>query len=239
MPEDVPAAAKLAGDAFLDDRQTQMKNMGKEGYDMNKMALESLPNYLTHPRCAVLKAVDNATGEVAGFCNWASFGFPQGEGPVLAGRLDPIEPKKKAEEVTEEKKGVETALEDKVEDDPVKRLEAMEDKDLNDWMKEIMPEGTQCLYVVGLIVGPKFQGRAIGSALLRWGTKFCDEKGCFAWVHSSEPAWKMYEKSGFEVIRLLDVDLDEWAPGPPPDEGPDAKWGHYELRYMKYFGKKT
>ncbi|KND93315.1 hypothetical protein TOPH_02087 [Tolypocladium ophioglossoides CBS 100239] len=65
----------------------------------------------------------------------------------------------------------------------------------------------------------------------------CDNS-VFAWVHSSEPVWRMYEKSGFQIIRALDIDLDEYAPMPPPYEGPDAKWGHYVFRYMKYLPKK-
>ncbi|KAJ3490522.1 hypothetical protein NLG97_g5763 [Lecanicillium saksenae] len=65
----------------------------------------------------------------------------------------------------------------------------------------------------------------------------CDDNSVFAWVHSSDPAWGMYQKSGFEVIRSLDIDLDEYAPCKPPGEGEDAKWGHYVFRYMKYFPK--
>ncbi|UKZ66980.1 uncharacterized protein TrAtP1_008144 [Trichoderma atroviride] len=125
------------------------------------------------------------------------------------------------------------------EDDPIKRLETLTSGDLDAWQKEVMPEGTKCLIVVGLSVSPKFQRRGIGSALLRWGTSICDQKGVFAWVHSSEPAWRAYEKAGFQVIRSLDVDLDEYAPCSPPNEGPDAKWGHYVFRYMKYFGSKN
>jgi len=36
------------------------------------------------------------------------------------------------------------------------------------------------------------------------------------------------------------VDLDEYAPGPPPEEEEgDGNWGHYIFRYMQYFPQKV
>ncbi|RFU80799.1 acyl- n-acyltransferase [Trichoderma arundinaceum] len=247
--EDVPEAAQLSSDAFLEDRQTQMKALGRNPFDMKKYHTESLPQMLKSPRCVVLKAVDDETGEFAGFCNWALIGFSPDEMPVLPGRIQPPErPTKVTVEGAAKDKSSSSSDEDApkpesdadadAEDDPIERLQALTGGDLDAWQKEVMPEGTKCLIVIGLSVSPKFQRRGIGSALLRWGTSICDEKGVFAWVHSSEPAWRIYEKSGFQVIRSLDVDLDEYAPCPPPNEGPDAKWGHYVFRYMKYFGSK-
>lgn len=69
QPRDVPAAAKISGDAFGTDRQTQMKELGKKPFDTTRYLLESLPGHLKHPRMVVLKAVDNATGELIGVCN--------------------------------------------------------------------------------------------------------------------------------------------------------------------------
>lgn len=248
--EDVPEAAQLSSDAFLDDRQTQMKALGRNPFDMKKYHTESLPQMLKSPRCVVLKAVDDETGEFAGFCNWGLIGFSPDEMPVLEGRIQPHEKpitastqqSQKDQSEKDEPASAEQGApepEDEPQDDPIKRLETLTSGDLDAWQKEVMPEGTKCLIVIGLSVSPKFQRRGIGSALLRWGTSICDQKGVFAWVHSSEPAWRIYEKAGFQVIRSLDVDLDEYAPCPPPDEGPDARWGHYVFRYMKYFGAKN
>ncbi|KAL6815976.1 acyl-CoA N-acyltransferase [Trichoderma sp. SZMC 28013] len=252
--QDVPEAAQLSSEAFLTDRQTQMKALGRNPFDMKKYHTESLPEMLKSPRCVILKAVDKETGEFAGFCNWGLIGFSPEEMPVVEGRIQPLERPAAAtaeqsenenenENDKEKKKDESSAVEPKPSpdadpDDPIERLQALTGADLDAWQKEVMPKGTKCLVVIGLSVSPKFQRRGIGSALLRWGTKICDEAGVFAWVHSSEPAWKIYEKAGFQVIRTLDVDLDEYAPCPPPDEGPDAKWGHYVFRYMKYFGSK-
>ena len=233
--EDVPAAAQLSADAFETDRQTVMKGLGKEPFDMKQYSLESLPDLLKNPKCVILKVVNDASGEIMGVCNWGFRGYEPEHMPVVEGRTQPpAKPKAKQEPPN----NADSIPEPQPETDPIKRLQALEGADLDAWMTEVMPEGTQCIFVVGLSVSPRYQGRGVGSALLRWGTNFCDDRGVFAWVHSSEPAWKMYEKSGFQVVRALDVDLDEYAPMPPPNEGPDAKWGHYVLRYMKYFPKK-
>lgn len=116
-------------------------------------------------------------------------------------------------------------------DDPIKRLESMTSADLKHWMDKLMPEGTKCMFVVSLCVAPKWQSQGVGSALLRWGTERADAAGVFIWVHSSAGAWPMYAKHGFETVGTLDVDLDEYAPAPAPDQ--EGKWGHYEFRYMK------
>lgn len=63
-----------------------------------------------------------------------------------------------------------------------------------------------------------------------------DQNDIFVWVHSSMGAVKAYESSGFRPIGTLDVNLDEFAPCPPPVEVGGEKWGHYIFTYLKYEG---
>lgn len=244
QPEDIPAVAKLAGQAFESDRQTQMKALGeKEPFDMEKYTLESMPSHLTSRTCHILKAVDEATGDIMGVCNWGIKGFVPKSMPYFEERVaeaaeaKPVVEEAKPPKEEQEQEGQATAAPEEEETDPIKRLVALTDADMQAWMAEVMPAGTRCLFIIGLTVSPAYQGRGVGSALLRWGTQICDDNDVFAWVHSSDPAWGMYRKSGFEVIRSLDVDLDEYAPCKPPGEGEGATWGHYVFRYMKYFPK--
>lgn len=237
--EDVPALAELAESAFEDDRHTNMKNLAKEPFDMKSYTLSSMPGLLKRPICVIIKAVDEETGDIMGVCNWGFRGVKAADMPKVEGRIQPPDepprepsPKPTPEEVAAEEKAA------AAETDPVKRLERLTDKDMNDFMEKTMPPGTRCMFIIGLTVDPKYQGRGVGSALLKWGTNVCDKMGLFAWVHSSAGAWKMYEKCGFEIVQTLKIDLDEYAPCKPPNEGPDAKWGEYVFRYMKYFGKK-
>ncbi|CEJ91987.1 hypothetical protein VHEMI07668 [[Torrubiella] hemipterigena] len=250
--DDVTVLAKISGSAMEKDRQTEMKALAEDPFDMEAYTLESLPGLLLHPRVAIVKAVDYETGEVMGMCQWGFRGFAPNEMPVLEGQPKRVDDAKKPaeadapEDAPREETTAEAEEKTKSEPEPtkqgkdkVKDLVALTDADLDAWMEEQMPEGTRCLYIVGLTVSPKFQGRGVGSALLKWGTSVCDANGVFAWVHSSMGAWQMYQKSGFEVVRTLDVDLDVYAPCPPPGEGEGAKWGIYTFYYMKYLPKKV
>ena len=238
---DINALTKISGDSFEMDRHTQMKGLGKVPYVLEDVGKSDLARYLASEKCVCMKAVNDVTGEAMGWSAWGFRGFEKGEVP----RLEPGEnlesmdtPVFKDEKPEEEMKKADEAPEDKGDDDIIRRLEAMTDADMKHWMETLMPEGTKCMFVVTLAVAPKFQSQGVGSALLKWGTDTADKFGVFAWVHSSEAAWKTYEKVGFEVVGTLDVDLDAWAPAPPPkEEGEGAIWGHYVFRYMKRLPK--
>jgi ribosomal protein S18 acetylase RimI-like enzyme len=242
--EDVPLAAQIASDAFLIDRQTQMKALGSEPFLMKEYTLQSLPDLLKHPRCIALKAIDDKSGEMAGYCTWGFRGIGPEEMPEVKGRIQPAQVAEADSSAPVEQQESQDATETEAKKssnstNSIQRLIAMQDEDMESWLEEVMPEGTRCMYIVGLSISPKHQGRGAGSALLQWGTAVCDQLQIFAWVHSSELAWKMYEKKGFRTVRQLDCDLDAYAPGPPPDESPGAKWGHYVLRYMRYDPGRT
>jgi GNAT superfamily N-acetyltransferase len=237
---DIPALAQISGDSFEEDRHTQMKGLGKKPYNMYELANTDIARYLSSEKCVVLKAVDDATGVAVGWSCWGFRGFEADEIP----RPEPGQPEEKdiskpffEDEISNLKKAEEEKEEEK--EDSVRRLEEMTNADMKHWMETLMPPGTKCMFVVSLSVSPKFQGRGVGGRLLRWGTDTADKFGVFIWVHSSESAWKTYAKHGFEIVGTLDVDLDEWAPKPPPEEeGPGAVWGHYVFRYMKRLPKQ-
>jgi len=98
-------------------------------------------------------------------------------------------------------------------DDPIGRLEALTDADMHDFMAQIMPEGTRCSYIMSIVISPRHQGRGVGTALIQHGTRRADEECVFAWVHASEVGAGMFEKQGFEEVRRLAVDLDEFCDG--------------------------
>jgi GNAT superfamily N-acetyltransferase len=233
---DIPALAQISGDSFQEDRHTQMKGQGKKPYNMYEAASAGIARYLSSEKCVVLKAVDDATGAAVGWSCWGFRGFEASEIPKLApGQAkenDLSQPFFKDEiakpDMAEDEEGEE--------EDSVNRLEAMTDADMKHWMETLMPPGTQCMFVVSLSVSPEFQGRGVGGGLLRWGTDTADRFGVFIWVHSSESAWRTYAKHDFEVVGTLDVDLDAWAPRPPP-EGDGDLWGRYVFRYMKRLPK--
>ncbi|KIJ53690.1 hypothetical protein M422DRAFT_25504 [Sphaerobolus stellatus SS14] len=250
--EDVPVMAKMWADAFKLDRNTQVKALGGDGYDLEEIGNSSLKNWIASPRCRLIKAVNDSTGETMGWCCWGFRGFNEDEVPALPNpnnvELQRINLKdvnevrwkdeKAADSAKEEQPGS-TAGEEISEsepEEPAKRLAKLTSDDMTRMMEKLMPEGTKCMFIVSLTVSPVWQSRGVGSALLRWGTENADKAGVFCWVHSSDSAWRTYARGGFEVIAKLDIDLDEYATSPPPSkelEGSEGKWGHYVFKWMK------
>jgi len=227
--EDVPALAKIWNDSFEVDRHTQMKNQGKVPYDMEKLGKSQIPKWLSSRTCVILKAVDDETGESIGWVAWGFRGL-ENEMPIAVSPEEDEACGKKEEESEPE-----TEQSDDREES-IKKLGELTDQDRKNWTEKLMPLGTKCMFVTTLSIAPAYQKRGVGSALLEWGIDVADKNDAFIWVHSSEGAWGMYAKSGFEIVGTLDVDLDEYAVR-APDDGTE-KWGHYVFRYMKYLPKK-
>lgn len=115
-----------------------------------------------------------------------------------------------------------------------------------------MPTGTSCFYIMSIVVGPKHQGKGVGSALVRYGTGRAHDASkeldtdVFCWVHSSEAGARLFEKEGSKRVGRLEVDLDEFAGGRevpqntavPVSKGNDGTvkmgWGTYVFRYLKW-----
>ncbi|KAF9956210.1 hypothetical protein BGZ72_002930 [Mortierella alpina] len=242
--EDAEPLAKIGANSFVNDRNTLVKGLGKDPYKLEEVLKDPLKHYLSLPhKIQCIKAVDDDTGERMGYVYWGFRGWAPEDIPTLLGKGVPNpesakpasadEKEEEEEEKEEEAKESSTVVEE--EQDPIKRLIALTDKDMNEWCEKLMPEGCKCMFVVSLSVDPKFHGRGVGTALMRWGTAAADEGDAYMWVHSSESAHTFYAKEGFEIVGILDVDLDEYALMPPPPEHDtmDGKWGHYVFRYMK------
>ncbi|KAH8897270.1 hypothetical protein GQ53DRAFT_743041 [Thozetella sp. PMI_491] len=217
--EDVPIIAGIGHEAFLEDTHTNLKIYllpEKRGVD------ESSARELLKPSqvVTVIKAVHNETNEIMGYICWVHRGYvprkPQPDKP--AGRFSELS------DADDQKKT------------RIQVMEDYEDAHFAQFMADIMPEGTKCWFVGGLSVAPKFQRMGVARALLNWGTSRAEKDGVFAWVHSSDSAWKAYAAGGFEIVRVLRTDLDAFAEGDAVLKGPGegGKWGIYTVRYMVY-----
>ncbi|KAJ5360750.1 hypothetical protein N7517_009941 [Penicillium concentricum] len=235
---DACALAKICGDSFHNDRNTQLKALGKNPYNLEQSMKTSIPQQIASPNTIILKLIDEESGEIAGWISWGFRGFSHTEisemQPNIATTSKPhtLQPCKADKAEEKDNTPPEEIGRASVEDDPIKQLEALTGADLKNWMDRLMPDGIRCMFVSSLSVAPKWQSRGFGSALLKWGIEKADKANVFIWVHSSEGAWQMYQKSGFEVIGTLDVDLDQYAPT-PLSSGDNRTWGHYVFRYMK------
>lgn len=241
---DIPICSQHVASAFAVDPHTIVKQLGQKPYDMRIMSytgfLEGLPKK-TH---IYVKAVDKETGDIVGHASWAFRGVEQKvvpwDGPgderpaENATATDSTGAAEVETEGREETKGKGS----------IDRLHALERADIQDWVDNQIPSDTPCMFVNGLIVSPSHQSRGVGSALLQHGNAIADSLGLAIWVHSSHQAYEAYKKAGFEVERVLDIDLDEYAPR-GPREGEEVmgdkgsrRWGRYIIRYMRRMPKK-
>ncbi|KAJ3300489.1 hypothetical protein HDV03_002142, partial [Kappamyces sp. JEL0829] len=192
----------------------QLPNAFARGMEMG------IASWMSHPERAVLKAVDSE-GTIAGFVCWATRGLEQGEAEKAINIVNnqgvyPPADQQVVQEVDKPQK--------------IKELEAMTSKDLRDWMEILMPPGTKCRFIASISVLPKYQSSGVGSMLLGWGTKRCDEDGVYCWVHSSEAGKNMFAKAGFEEVGSLRFDLNDYD---EEGSGPDP----YSFTYMKRMPK--
>jgi len=226
--------------ACVGDRQTQLKKLGNISYLVPGHQASKYKDFveaLQNPKHISIKAIDSTTGEAVGSLRFVFHGFEPAELPEVPDRGDKSSIKAQMESFVADDVRIRQELQKQGVSDTQKRrntmidrFEAMENADFDSWQSLIMQPSTRCLIIAGFFVSPAHQHQGIGSSLLKYATDLADRHKVFMWVHSSEAAFRAYEKAGFVVSRTLDVDLDEWAAEPPPKSG---KWGHYVIRYMR------
>jgi ribosomal protein S18 acetylase RimI-like enzyme len=62
-----------------------------------------------------------------------------------------------------------------------------------------------------LAVSPEYQGRGVGTMLIREGLKVVDGMGLPAWLGATEVALPLYRKVGFEVDELFEFDMTPYG----------------------------
>ncbi|KAJ6779435.1 hypothetical protein PWT90_10267 [Aphanocladium album] len=237
---DIDACANISRDSFAVDPHTIVKQLGRDGYDMHAMARRGYLANLERKNMIFVKAVDENTGAVVGYGGWV---FPHVKQELVPwiGPSDAKPPSEPKETDTGAK--TEKPSEDR-EPDSIDRLHAMEDEDMQYFQHKLIPANEPCMIIMGLAVAPAHQSKGVGRVLISHGNAIADSLGLPIWVHSSHQAVEAYGKGGFEPVRMLDIDLDEYAPRPPKDDEPvmgdkgGGKWGHYVIKYMKREPKK-
>lgn len=237
---DISTCSKTVRAAFAIDPHTLIKQLGQRPYDMYAMAYETFLKGLERKTQIYVKAIEKETGNIIGHASWVFRGLDQNLIP-FEGPRDEKPSASEGELPTKSSDAVGNELEngkDTKEKSSIERLHALEDADIQDWVDNQIPKDKPCIFINGLIVSPEYQSRGVGSALLQYGNDIADKLNLSIWVHSSHQAYEAYKKAGFEVVRVLDLDLDEYAPRPPREdemvmEKGSGKWGKYIIRYMQ------
>ncbi|KAF1738736.1 hypothetical protein CRV24_000664 [Beauveria bassiana] len=205
------------------DPYTVVKQLGRDEYGMHSITRRGYLGNLERKNMVFVKAVDVDVGNIA-LIPWTG--------------LADAKPQEQATE-TEAGDKVTQEPDSKKEPDAIQRLHALADEDMQFFQYKLIPAGEPCMIALGLAVAPAHQSRGVGSALLGHGNAIADHLGLPIWVHSSHQAVDAYEKAKVEPIRVLHLDLDEYAPRSPRDDEPvmstkgSGKWGHYVIQYMK------
>lgn len=89
---------------------------------------------------------------------------------------------------------------------------------------------TRYLIINTLVIDPPYQGRGVGSELLRWATDNADRDEVAIWAQVPAAALGVFETAGFEEVHNVILDLDEYYYG--KEDGSKQTFGSYEFRYM-------
>lgn len=73
----------------------------------------------------------------------------------------------------------------------------------------------KAFFLMGILVTmPEYQGKGIGSSLLRWGLEVADEKGVECWIDASPMGVELYKRLGFVEVDYIDVELGAYGGAP-------------------------
>jgi GNAT superfamily N-acetyltransferase len=246
---DIPNLTAIGVATFQDDRHTIVKTLGKNPYDHGAGAIERYQSDFASKKFICIKAV-NESGEIVGFAQFWCVGGVERSDVCEKEWVEMFE--KNMQESQSWKSDVQVKpMDSETEDatsknDPVERLKEIESASMNKMQKILTPEGVRGLIFNGVSISPHYQGRGIGTQLLKYVCEAADRVGAYIWIHTSEEIQPLCAKMGFEVIEELTVDLDEFAPRKPTKDEEDrmikvkdGKWGVYTIRYMRREAKRN
>ena len=78
-------------------------------------------------------------------------------------------------------------------------------------VQEEHTRGQAYIFMRLLVVLPAYQGKGIGTRLLRWGLEQADQLGVKVWIDASPAGLGLYKKLGWEEVSTLEIGLKEWG----------------------------
>jgi GNAT superfamily N-acetyltransferase len=90
-------------------------------------------------------------------------------------------------------------------------------------------KGIKRIELMALMTDPAFQGRGIGSALLKFGHVLATQENVPSFLGATPSGYQLYKNMGWNVVAEVVVDLKEWVEG--ARDG-DMGWGVYRGRSM-------
>lgn len=236
--EDIPTLAAISHAAFLSDTHTRLKAL-LAGYNHGEGSKEGLQSWISHPRCAIIKAV-TSEGEIVGSVCWNFKGFEwDGQMPSSTTEMKVNEgSKEERASITTLPPPPQIPVEETQGETKIQQLAQLSGGAMSHYSTLLTPPDSKCVILMGINVLPTHQSLGIGSRLIAFGTSIADSQGVYSWVSSSDKGYRAFEKAGYREVGRLQLDLDDFAfdeEGKRVDdpESEDGKWGEYVWRYMK------
>ena len=219
-PSDIPTLALLHAAAGEVDVATRL--IFPNHHLFVETIATMLQGQINSPEWLVMKAIDGESNEIMGFGAWKLCHYKD------------IEEKSEqhVEELCRAKSGAASDgaedVQNKAEFNPPPGLGVYLQTHSRKVVRTSMGD-TRYMLLNTLMTEPRYQGRGVGTALVRWGNARADADNVPSFLQGSAFAYKLYLKHGWKIVEQFDVDLREWLPHGKRD---DMGYGNYSYRYM-------
>lgn len=88
---------------------------------------------------------------------------------------------------------------------PIRSLDQRNLQHFREVLKDGYDEEKEGWYLLMIGVSPKHQRHGIGTSLIDWGLQQAQEESVICMLESSEAIKGLYERIGFQKVRLLDI----------------------------------
>ena len=212
-PADIPALARLHVAAGEVDVATRIIFPANAVFEEAIVTL--LEGQIPRSEWIIMKAVHPQNGNLMGWAAWKLVNYSEIDEKVK----QPTEADSKSSEAKDA---------EKAEFHPPPglgvHLRTHSREVLSSWMGE-----RRFMLLNTLMTEPRYQGRGVGTALVRWGNARADADNVPSFLQGSAFAYKLYLKCGWKIVEKFDVDLRDWTPSGRRD---DLGYGNYSYYYM-------
>lgn len=221
----VPLLTSIHVAAFRSDNAVRLMFPSISEHD--RAVVHMIASQLPDPKFMIAMATSRHTGDGLGWIGCSLFGFDNIEDKEIVRNKGAVKAPSDRKGKRDEDEGYEYAQRSSAMNTPSKFASFVHDNAGRMQSKHMSKK--KYIYINTLATDPAYQGRGVGTAMVRWIVAKADAENVLCWVQSSPTAVGVYLAQGFEEVEHLDVDLTDFAPG-----GREGKrgWGVYGFRYM-------
>ncbi|KAL4741642.1 acyl-CoA N-acyltransferase [Aspergillus similis] len=202
VPSDAPTLAVINIDAFAGQGfiSNAFPNLGSDA--VHHLKTTRYLQKIAQPRIHVLAAVDEDTGALVGCARWS---FPAAgdkdndrDKPAESGAETEAEAGSKSESISLPlPEGTNRAVYDGF-------FETLKEK-AKDYLRD------DDIVLDFLTTQPEYQGKGVGTALLRWGIEQADQQQRRIYLEATTEGYPVYVKCGWRGVERIKMDYAQWG----------------------------